>query len=213
MLVEKNILNVRRFQLPSLHKKTYAELLRENESLKRQIERRDATIEELTQKVLFDSLTGLRRREVFLEMLSHECYRAKREKTSLALIMLDVDHFKRLNDKHGHHCGDLALQGLGHLILSSHRESDVSGRLGGEELAIFLPQTNLDNGLNIAHKLMSSIRNMEIKQDSGNVIKITASFGLGLFDPMKETPEEFRNRVDMALYVAKNSGRNQFALA
>jgi diguanylate cyclase (GGDEF)-like protein len=168
------------------------------ELLERRLLRND--LEKYKEKSRTDGLTRLFNRVTFMEMLAAhlEC-----PEEPLALIMLDIDHFKRINDEHGHQAGDMVLSMMGGLLLSRLRRDDVVARYGGEEFIILIPQIPGDQILRIAEKLRTSIE----AHPFGMLPRITASLGCSVHQP-GETAEDFIRRADMALYAAKKSGRN-----
>lgn len=167
--------------------------------------------EELHQLASTDPLTNSFNRRHFFTLSNSEYMRAKRHSRDLTAIMIDIDHFKNINDNHGHAVGDEVLK-----ILTTHckqmiRTSDIFGRLGGEEFAICCPETNLSGALTIAEKIRTSFNAKKIHIDGKN---ITATLSLGISE-IKESDDKFDQilrRADIALYEAKNSGRNKSCL-
>lgn len=161
---------------------------------------------ELERLARTDGLTGLWNRRYFVEQCLHEMRRAERMSEPLCLMMLDLDHFKQINDRHGHAAGDAVLVAFAHLLKASLREMDIPGRLGGEEFCIGLPGITLEEAFAVANRLRQSIEAMEIPFE-GHAIRITASVGLGKWDG-RESLDALLGRVDACLYRAKDSGRN-----
>ena len=156
-----------------------------------------------------DSLTKLFNRKVGLERLDEEISKHIRLKKSLSCLMLDIDHFKSINDIHGHLAGDAVLQALAGTITKFSRKYDVSCRYGGEEFLIVLPETDLDAAVKVGEKLRIKILETPIVFN-GSVIKITASIGVAQLDKdVEESVEHLINKADTALYKAKKQGRNQ----
>ena len=158
---------------------------------------------------VYDGLTGIFDRRYFNAWIDQEYSRVKRYNTNLSLIMFDLDHFKNINDTYGHQAGDFILQNLAGLIKSSLRKADLFARYGGEEFIIALPETKVEQAINIAEKCRVLVQ--ETKFDfNGTIIPLTISLGVSNF---RETPEHnvdrFIKDVDRALYLAKESGRNQ----
>jgi diguanylate cyclase (GGDEF)-like protein/PAS domain S-box-containing protein len=151
-----------------------------------------------------DYLTGAFNRKGFDDRLEMICTTARRYLRPLALIFLDVDHFKSVNDNYGHATGDEVLRSLATLLFEEVRESDVVSRWGGEEFAILAPETSLFEALDLAERLRQALS----KHNHVTVGRITASFGVGEFDH-EESEEDFVRRVDKALYDAKLAGRNR----
>lgn len=158
----------------------------------------------LEKQATTDTLTGIYNREKFDETLGLEMDRARRYGTPLSLIMFDIDHFKDVNDVHGHQVGDAVLVHLARLIGGNIREHDVFARWGGEEFMILAPGVCLEKAAQLAEKL----RRLVEKSDCPSVGHITVSFGVTEFYP-DDTPRSLAKRVDDALYVAKRGGRNR----
>lgn len=159
-----------------------------------------------------DPLTGLFNRRYMEETLGRELVRAERQKTSLSLIVLDIDHFKHINDTHGHPAGDSILRKTGHFLGGSVRESDVACRYGGEEFILILPDCPKEAALAKARELCERTRVLTFPEAGGGV-EITASFGVSSFPADGIEPQGLIQAADAALYVAKRSGRNRVAAA
>ena len=155
-----------------------------------------------------DELTGLNNRRAFIHDGEILFQRAKRYNHPLSLIMLDIDHFKQINDTYGHIGGDNVLESLANTLKSHVREVDIVGRLGGEEFAIILPDTTLSDAMTMAERLRIEIETTKIASTKGE-ISITASFGLSVFHQTQVSLEELINKTDDALYEAKRNGRNR----
>lgn len=172
---------------------------------------------ELTRLALTDSLTGLANRRRFDEVFPREWRRAARTGITLSLLMIDVDHFKRFNDRYGHHIGDEVLQGLaGCLATCIYRPADCVYRLGGEEFALLLPGTDQDGALLIAERIHVAVAGMEIANAGISAGTITVSVGLVCADKAAFsalTPAGLAQFADAALYEAKAGGRNQTKVA
>jgi diguanylate cyclase (GGDEF)-like protein len=154
-----------------------------------------------------DGLTGLFNRRYFDETLHRELASSLRREKSLCLLMLDIDHFKRLNDTHGHAAGDEALRALGQLIRSSFRAGDILCRYGGEEFALVLPDTELSDGLSKAEHLRQLVQETKVGHGSQVIVNFTVSIGVASSLEFKTT-ESLMKAADSALYEAKQSGRN-----
>ncbi len=162
---------------------------------------------ELEKLAMTDFLTGLFNRRFFIQRSTDEVKRAKRNAEPLALLMLDFDEFKKVNDTYGHETGDLALQQVSSVMKASLREIDILGRMGGEEFAVFLPNTSLEEALLLAERVRQSLENISFEKTKG-ILKITASIGVAAFtDEMSDIDDLIRN-ADKALYQAKANGRN-----
>ncbi len=164
--------------------------------------------EEAQNMALTDSLTGLYNRRGLFEIGRLEFSRAIRNNQPFAALMVDIDHFKRVNDLYGHAIGDQALQGLARHLNSITRDIDIVGRYGGEEFVILLSETPLQVAREIAERLRSAVENSSLATDSGN-LRVTISVGVAAFS--RETPdlETLIARADQALYLAKHKGRNR----
>jgi diguanylate cyclase (GGDEF)-like protein len=156
-----------------------------------------------------DELTGLRNRRAFFEHAQQLHSYCKNNQLPLCAVMLDMDHFKHINDTYGHQVGDQVLSQMGLVISTSFRETDVYGRLGGEEFAILLPDTSIEETLNIAEQLIRSIAELM----TGPVHCITASLGVASMDAADLDLHSLMNNADKALYRAKARGRNQIAVS
>jgi diguanylate cyclase (GGDEF)-like protein len=157
-----------------------------------------------------DPLTRLLNRRALLERLSREVDRAKRYESKLTLLLLDIDHFKRINDERGHLVGDGVLRQIGALIEASVRTVDIAARYGGEEFVLILPETSQDGGIIFAERLRESIERYPFDASGEEPLHLTASIGVATFpSPRVESTEDLFARADEALYRAKSSGRNQ----
>jgi diguanylate cyclase len=154
-----------------------------------------------------DPLTTLRNRRAFLEVARVEINRAQRYDLPLSLILIDVDHFKAINDGHGHSAGDHVLSALGALLHRQLRTPDLAARWGGEEFVLALPNTDAPGGAVLAERLRCALEALEISH-GGATIPVTASFGLASFRP-GESLEALVDRADRAMYTAKVNGRNR----
>lgn len=156
-----------------------------------------------------DSLTGLPNRRHFLAQLAGEQARLARFPEQMAaLLMLDIDHFKRVNDRYGHGAGDAVLQAFAACLGQTLRQTDVAGRLGGEEFAILLPGSDRDNAARFAERLREAVGALAVAHDDGP-IRITVSIGLTQLDGSEPSPDAALSRADQALYRAKSAGRDR----
>ncbi|KLD71505.1 sensor domain-containing diguanylate cyclase [Xanthomonas pisi] len=169
--------------------------------------------ETLRQQSIRDPLTGLYNRRYLEEALNHELARCTRREQPLSVLMLDVDHFKRFNDLHGHSGGDRVLAAIGELLLTQTRGEDICCRYGGEELTIILPEVDLATARRMAEKLRAGIEALQVMADGVSLPKITASFGAASFPQHAGTAAQLLRRADEALYRAKQAGRNQVVSA
>ena len=166
-------------------------------------------VRQLAAMVRTDELTGLFNYRYFSEALSLEMERTRRSGQPTCLIMCDLDHFKSINDIHGHEVGNVVLTQISSLIRNTIRRLDIPCRYGGEEFALILPDTNLRQGVQFANRLRLIIEHSPIS--SGNlVLKIEASFGVHVYNyGDQSTEKEFIDQVDGFLYMAKQEGRNR----
>jgi two-component system, cell cycle response regulator len=156
-----------------------------------------------------DMMTKLKLHHFFQTSLIEARERAVSENTNLSLIMMDIDHFKDFNDKYGHICGDIIMKNVGRMILEKVRRIDVASRYGGEEFAIILPETDLDEAYLIAERIRESIQNMVVEYDNKKM-SITVSIGITVFSPVEDIDNHFLiERADKALYLSKEKGRNR----
>jgi diguanylate cyclase (GGDEF)-like protein/PAS domain S-box-containing protein len=156
-----------------------------------------------------DSLTGLNNRRSFGNLAQRAYEQAVRYNHPLAVLMLDIDHFKRVNDQFGHGAGDHVLRSVAYYCLTSLRAVDVVGRYGGEEIAMILPETDSGQAHRVAERLRQTLAQASIETEYGS-LQITVSLGIATATPQDSLPlETLINRADQALYQAKRAGRNR----
>lgn len=173
------------------------------------IERLNSEVRKLRQQVARDSLTGLYNKGHFDTALATEMERSRRSRLPTSLILLDIDHFKVINDRYGHVAGDRVLERFARVLENTVRLIDISCRYGGEEFAVVLPATPLLVATQVAERLRTAIAKTEVNADNA-VITFTASLGVSSYNyDQKATPEELVNRADRELYSAKQQGRNR----
>ncbi len=160
---------------------------------------------ELRERAEKDYLTGIFNRRTFFELLEAEVERARRYERPLSLVMLDIDHFKKINDTHGHAVGDTVLKETTRIVQKSIRQTDVFARIGGEEFVILAPETTLQGTLELAGKVRGAMESASMLPQGG---KVTISFGVAELDATV-TIDELLKRADEALYQAKGNGRNR----
>jgi diguanylate cyclase (GGDEF)-like protein/PAS domain S-box-containing protein len=160
-----------------------------------------------------DALTSLSNRRDFCERAEQELARSRRHGHALALLMLDVDHFKAVNDTHGHATGDEVLRQLSRELGEVLRESDVPARLGGEEFAVLLPDTEAEAACQVAERLRAHLANHPARLDSGQPLAYTVSMGVAFWHPSDTRLDELMQRADKALYDAKRGGRDRVVRA
>ncbi|MCX7982489.1 MAG: GGDEF domain-containing protein [Syntrophales bacterium] len=198
------------------HRLTYNELVAklsklndEVVDLSRQLKKKNSQLKEAINTVKrimnTDHLTGILNRRAFEKSLKREISFAIRHKMPLSIIMIDIDHFKKINDTYGHETGDLVLKRFAITIQKSLREEDILGRFGGEEFILALPNTNSEHALDASERIRQKIEQKKIRYIRGN---ITASFGITEFSPSDDI-RSLLKRADDALYEAKRNGRNR----
>jgi diguanylate cyclase (GGDEF)-like protein len=154
-----------------------------------------------------DELTGIYNRRQFLVLADREWARCRRYDMGAAMLMLDVDHFKRVNDLHGHLAGDLMLREIARAIADTLRHADFLGRFGGEEFIVFLPHTDTLGALDVAERIRSRVAEIALEW-RGERISTTLSVGVGTLGSEHDTVGALIADADRALYTAKNAGRN-----
>jgi diguanylate cyclase (GGDEF)-like protein len=173
------------------------------------ITERKALQSKLEEQANTDSLTGCDSRRHFLEHAEGELLRTRRYGGEMSMLMLDLDHFKSVNDTYGHQIGDMALRNMVHVCQKLLRDVDVIGRIGGEEFAILLPETGGERALEIADRLCQAFAAAELASEDGALFHVTASIGVSSISTEDTSIDEIIRRADHALYKAKNSGRNR----
>ncbi len=160
-----------------------------------------------------DALTGLYNRRYLEEYLVTEIHRCKRSGKSLAVVMIDIDHFKKFNDTFGHKTGDMVLQELGKFLQNNVRSSDVVCRYGGEELTLILSEVSLEETQKIAEKIRLGVKQLNLKSHHQSVGSITISLGVAIFPQDGWTSARLLEAADQALYRAKREGRDRVSVA
>jgi diguanylate cyclase (GGDEF)-like protein len=169
--------------------------------------------ETLRQQSITDALTGLYNRRYLDETLRRELLRAGRAKLPVAVIMLDVDHFKRFNDTHGHEAGDAVLRSLAGLMQKHARGGDILCRYGGEEFVMIMPEMSAEIAVERAGRLLDAARLLEIHYGGQTLGRITVSAGVALFPECGGEPADLLHAADAALYAAKQAGRDRVMMA
>lgn len=176
------------------------------------IEAENKVKEELKRIANTDPLTGIANRRVFFEKMEEEIKRIKRGRGEFSMLLLDIDHFKKVNDTYGHDVGDYILIEVTKVIAEALREVDIPARLGGEEFGIFLPETGTQGALHVAERVRSAIAKHTFMADAkqNRPIGCTVSIGISTvrFDDETDATKIYK-AADTRLYIAKNSGRNQ----
>lgn len=181
---------------------------RQLEEANRRLAEANARLEE---QAMTDSLTGLSNRRRFMQRLREEVAKSRRYHHRLSLLMIDVDHFKQVNDDFGHPLGDRVLRGIAEHLVYRARETDLPARIGGEELAVLLPATHIRGAIELADDLRRRIA----AHDFPDVGRVTVSIGVATYDPFDESAEcdlhgeRLLANADQALYRAKSLGRNR----
>jgi diguanylate cyclase (GGDEF)-like protein len=165
--------------------------------------------DELWMTARIDYLTGVSNRRHFMDRFAKELSLAQRHQREFSVLHLDIDHFKQINDTYGHNLGDEVLKAMAAACVRALRNSDIFGRLGGEEFGVILPETPLESAAMAAERLRQAVANLEIPTEKG-AVRLTISIGVTQFRPEDDTtPETILQRADQALYEAKNTGRNR----
>ncbi|NEQ37299.1 MAG: PAS domain S-box protein [Okeania sp. SIO3I5] len=169
--------------------------------------------ETLKNQSIRDALTGLYNRRYLEEFLKQEIHRAKRNKDSVGVIMIDIDHFKRFNDNFGHDAGDLVIEEVGKTLINAVRKSDVACRYGGEELTLILPGASVEETQKRAEEIRLAIKELRLRYRESALDSITASFGVACYPQHGRTSDEVIQTADAALYRAKKQGRDRTVVA
>jgi diguanylate cyclase (GGDEF)-like protein len=155
-----------------------------------------------------DTLTGVLNARFYYESCSHMIGASARTHSPFAVLFIDLDHFKLINDTHGHDTGDLVLKSVANKLAATIRSSDILGRIGGEEFSIYLPNTNLDAALDVAEKLRQAVESLLIPSN-GKVLNVTASIGVASHIGCGGSILDIQHNADKAMYEAKAKGRNR----
>ena len=167
----------------------------------------DRAHKNMTRHATLDGLTGTFNRRHFLELVEREWSRAKRYEMSCALLLMDIDHFKQVNDRHGHLCGDQLLREIAEAALETLRQADVLARFGGEEFIVFLPHTDPLGALDVAERIRERIERLGFSWQ-GQAVPVSASLGVAALHAEHVTLDQLISDADEALYSAKLAGRN-----
>jgi diguanylate cyclase (GGDEF)-like protein len=174
-------------------------------------QQRKALEAELERQARTDALTGLPNRRYFLEVAASELARTARFGGELSVLILDLDHFKKVNDAHGHHAGDVALRHFAETCRAALREVDLVARFGGEEFVILLPETGTDAATDVAERLRQAVADMDVTVDENTVFRLTTSIGITTSTSPDDDIDTLLSLADSALYEAKAGGRNRVA--
>jgi len=162
-------------------------------------------------QAITDELTELANRRYFMEKLETELRRAERFDEPLALVFADLDDFKRVNDRFGHHVGDEVLRAFADVLRKRVRTIDLGARLGGEEFAVLLIETDLKGAEALAESLRVAVEALEVRVVGGPPVHVTASFGIAAY-PQTHAADELMTAADLALYRAKREGKNRVSV-
>ncbi|WP_373185146.1 GGDEF domain-containing protein [Halopseudomonas sp.] len=186
----------------------FMETVQVNQSLQAEIKRREELEVELKLQATTDPLTGLLNRRQYETLFRREQERVRRHAGKLSLCVTDLDHFKKINDDHGHDVGDQVLKHISDLFVETLRHTDIVGRFGGEEFILLLPDTDLDNAMVVIDRLREKLQASPVEADDKE-IRITATFAVTEVNAEDVTIEDVIRRADKALYRGKEAGRNQ----
>jgi len=167
----------------------------------------------LYDRAVVDSLTRLFTKRHFTSQLQKACAVARRSGRPFALVLCDIDHFKRVNDTHGHLSGDIVLSEVAAVIARAVRETDTAYRYGGEEMAVLAPETDEAQARGLAERLRAAIEARPLVNAKGEPLKVTASFGVASFSRSAQDPSALISAADAALYESKRAGRNRVTAA
>lgn len=156
-----------------------------------------------------DPLTGLANRRYFDEFATHEFIKAKRHKSPVSILAMDIDHFKQINDTYGHDVGDLILKSLADTCEKVLRSTDIMARFGGEEFVILMPDINYEDAVTKANEIREILAALKTPLANGDFVQFTISIGVAAYSEQLDTIEKVLKSADMALYKAKESGRNK----
>jgi diguanylate cyclase (GGDEF)-like protein len=175
---------------------------------------RSAELQDETRRLaITDPLTGLHNRRYFVERLEKHLHRAERYGERVALLLLDSDYLKIVNDRYGHHTGDRVLERIARVLEATVRESDEVARIGGDEFSALLLQADEELAVAIARRFKQNVRDVALTSDDGSAIAISCSVGVALFPEDAADAKALLRAADLALYNAKGRGRNQIAVA
>jgi two-component system cell cycle response regulator len=164
----------------------------------------------MREHVVRDELTGLYNRRHLMDLLAKAVTRAQRESDfGLSLVMIDIDHFKSINDRIGHLAGDAVLRQLSAVLTERVRSGDTLGRIGGEEFALLMPETAHEDAADISERLRQAVAGHVFRLDQGEPLEVTVSMGLAGWDAGMESMSDLLRAADQCLYRAKEQGRNR----
>jgi len=188
-------------------------ILQANEALRRLVTGLQTSEEVLREQATHDPLTGLFNRRYLDDTLARELSRSWRQGSNLSVAILDIDHFKRINDVFGHNAGDLALRGIAHVLSQNLRKSDIACRLGGEEFVIVLPDSPLEKTRYRVLEICALVRELALRYKGQILGTMTLSAGIASSPEHALTAPALLHAADLALYDAKEAGRNQVVVS
>lgn len=186
----------------------HLELKYSRQKLQKLLQEQVKLVEELERLANTDSLTGICNRRYLLMIAEQEIKRSQRYNFSFTVLLLDIDHFKKINDTYGHNIGDKVIIFMTQTVINNLRQPDCFGRFGGEEFVILLPDTDIDEGVIVAERIRHNIHHQSISVENQQV-SITVSIGVASYNLGDQTIDAIIHRADQALYQAKNQGRNR----
>jgi diguanylate cyclase (GGDEF)-like protein/PAS domain S-box-containing protein len=201
--IQRDVTDIREAQQNLLN--AHAALTVLNQELEQRVAQRTVELERLATT---DPLTDAHNRRYLMGRTEVEISQARRQATPLSIVMFDIDHFKRINDNHGHAAGDRALVVLSHAVQKEMRLGDTFARVGGEEFVLLLPQSDAEQSLQVAERLRRMIEELEIDAGDALVMCITSSFGVATLSPEVDGVDALYMAADAAMYRAKEAGRN-----
>lgn len=185
-----------------------AQVLKEKSQADIAMQKLQKANEQLEHLASTDPLTGAANRREFMQRAEQEIARVLRNQNDLCLLSMDLDHFKKVNDEHGHQIGDEVLKSVIRVCEHVLRPGDLLGRIGGEEFAVLLPETGFSEAFSVAERLRSAIEQHQI-QSNGIAVQCTISIGIAAFDPQQDMLKDLLKKADDQLYLAKDNGRNR----
>jgi diguanylate cyclase (GGDEF)-like protein/PAS domain S-box-containing protein len=201
--IQRDVTEIRAAQQNLLN--AHAALTVLNQELEQRVAQRTLELERLATT---DPLTDAHNRRFLMVRAEIEIAQAKRQGHSISMIMFDIDHFKRINDSHGHIAGDRVLVALSHAVSKEMRLGDTFARVGGEEFVLLLPQSDKEQAHQVAERLRRMIEELKIDAGAALTLRITSSFGVASLSPTVDTVDALYLAADTALYQAKDAGRN-----
>jgi len=182
---------------------------RMEEQLNASLAEKEALVQSLNELSTLDGLTGLYNHRTFYTLIEDELARARRFDRPASLLLLDIDHFKHVNDTYGHQAGDAVLKGLSELLGRQARAIDRVCRYGGEEITIILPEIDLEAATNIAERLRAAVETQTFDINTSKPLRITVSIGVASFPAHADNVQALVAAADAAMYEAKRGGRNR----